>query len=360
MFILQLQYKILLSFLLITALCHHSCFSNTLSNYDSLEIHCTGTYHDNFIIDTKSLEDLSRYKLLAQKGELPFQSSENEIEDWYKFVSQPRSYPIEYTFYKNNDLIKKQIICPAGTYRPWEAFQEYILNGNNYFIILHAFKTVQVSDDLRYHSQAYNFMFDPSILLLSVSPNDNQTITLHNINETQSKVTLEYQDRDHVQSTLTQMRDSSLGGLPTKSLYISNDYSRGVRFIWYSVINSYEEKSGMNLPMKFEVIHCNQSINTKDEDLKLQGTKYLNKDVIVDMDFFEHHEQLENFVFKIELEITSIVFNTLTTDSFWPSVPKGYSYKDSRLRNSDLFLKKELSQLEEKRFRGYGPYEFPK
>lgn len=327
--------------------------------YESVEIQFVGAYYDNNIKDATQFERFTRYKQLAQLGKLPFQTTPEEIDAWYEFTSHPRYYPIEYVFFKKGESYKKQIYCPSGTLRPWEAFQEFIVNGINTFTLLHSPKTIHVSDDNQSFDFVYQFMFDPTLLLFPIQLNIDDTNT-ELINEYQTLHQYNFSSKDHLEHALKHLCDSRNNNLPFKSLMITNNLNQGIRYIWYVEVDEYIMSNEKLIPHRIKIVHCNQSINTQDKDLKLNGIQFISKDAHVDLAYFSDISNVENYIYRCDLDVESISFDNISNDNFWPEVPENYTFKDGRQRIQNLLTNNEVNNNGEIQIKGFGPYVFPK
>lgn len=356
-YISKLFYLTILS-LIITGTSLRSSSESSIAN-DSVEIQFKGIFYDNNIKNATQFEQFTKYKQLAQLGKLPFQTTPEEIDAWYEFTSLPRSYPVEYVFYKKGESYKKQIYCPSGTLRPWESFQEFVVNGNNVFTLLHSPKTIHVSDDDQSLDFVYQFMFDPILLLFPVKFNRHD-VNQERMNEYQTIHQYSFSSKDHLEHSLKHLYDSRNNNLPLKSLLVTNNFKQGVRYIWYVAVDEYIMSNDRLVPHKISIVHCNQSINIEDEDLKLNGIKFISKYAAIDLDYFSDISNVENYIYRCDLDVESISFENISNDIFWPQVPENYSFKDGRQRIQALLTTNDINNKGEILIKGFGPYKFPK
>lgn len=345
-----------LSYWMILAVCFlPSAIAETIP--PSLTIQFSGVCCDRCINDPTKIEAVSRYKSLAQCGNLGEGITPADVEAWYQFSSAPNSYPFDFTYSKQGDCEKKMIHAPKGTRQIWEAKEEYIKNQSTFFMIIHHNRAFQVGNGDKtalFTRQCFN----PMELLFCDS---GDRIVETKIADGHRKIvswTQTDSDKKWYSKTYTYLFESETALNPIKSLIaeVHNSYSKEITL---AEMDSFKTVNGIAIPMKIRITQCDQSIDAPLDQITTYGVEMLPPEFTFDLTK-QDSRALKPFLYQWDFRVDAFSTDPMTEEFFWPPVPAGYTYCDSR---EEIFAKimkyrdpRKIPSSLQQLYRGVGPF----
>lgn len=348
---------------------HDECQSDVM-------VSMSGMCENNIIIDNpESIESMSHYKERSMKGELEGVTP-NDVDAYYDNLTKRRIVPMEICCISQGSNKKFVIHYDPYFQKPWDTFEEYIFTNSSFFYIDNYLKIINLSDNKEAKKEIYiDRVVDPLLMLFPLANiSDISNVSLLTL-QGELRISYTNPNSECLIKTIEAYLDSNYPYCPKRILIKTNflDFLK-TDAIFYTILGDFQLDSEKYLPQKLDIKYWHISNNGTDESRMSSDDKMSdNNDVFKllypqDVSLFNLKDLSENTIppnirYNYKFDIVSLSFtNDVLDETFWPEVPAKYKYYDKRNRHNKLrleTLRKNVSQDDMAKIKGFGPYKFP-